>query len=144
SRRSDAFSPDEAGFLRTVVAQIALAMDDALNFQESQRNGERLQLLLELTNRVVSTLDLREVLREIAANIRRVMQCEAVGVTLPDPDTGQLRICALDFPTSKGIVREGVVVSQAAGSVLRVFQSGQPLKLTSQQLQSEPMVVLEG
>ncbi len=122
SRQTDPYCDDEVRFLSMVAAQIALAMDDARNFQESQRNGERLRLLLDLTNRVVATLDLREVLREIAASIRRVMQCDAVGVTLPDPDTGQLRLCALDFPTSKGIVREGIVVTSASVSVLEVFE----------------------
>ncbi|HUA60445.1 MAG TPA: sigma 54-interacting transcriptional regulator [Verrucomicrobiae bacterium] len=144
SRQLDAYSEDEVRFLAMVAAQVALAMDDALNFQESQRNGERLRLLLDLTNRVVSTLDLREVLREIAANIRRVMQCDAVGVTLPDPDTGQLRLCALDFPTSKGIVREGAVVTSASSSVLQVFQTGKPVNLTPEQIQSEHMVAKEG
>ncbi len=144
SRQADAYSDDEVRFLSMVAAQIALAIDDTLNFRESQRNGERLRLLLDLTNRVVSTLDLREVLREIAASIRRVMQCDAVGVTLPDPDTGQLRLCALDFPTSKGIIREGIVVSSASVSVLQVLQTGQPVNLTPEQISAEHMVASEG
>ena len=144
SRQADVYSDDEVRFLGMVAAQIALAMDDALNFQESQRNGERLRLLLDLTNRVVSTLDLREVLREIAASIRRVMQCDAVGVTLPDPDTGQLRLCALDFPTSKGIVREGIVVTNAAKSVLQVYRTGQAVNLTEEEILAEPIVASEG
>ena len=41
-------------FLTLVVNQIALAMDDALNFNSSQRAHDRLQLLLDLTNRIVS------------------------------------------------------------------------------------------
>jgi len=144
SLQSDAYSEDEVRFLEMVAAQIALAIDDALNFQESQRSGERLRLLLDLTNRVVSTLDLREVLREIAASIRRVMQVEAVGVTLPDPDTGKLRLCALDFPTSKGIVREGAVVHGSSVSVHEVFETGQPLNLTPAQIQAEHVVASEG
>ena len=144
SRQADAYSDDEVRFLSMVAAQIALAIDDTLNFRESQRNGERLRLLLDLTNRVVSILDLREVLREIAASIRRVMQCDAVGVTLPDPDTGQLRLCALDFPTSKGIIREGIVVSSASVSVLQVLQTGQPVNLTPEQISAEHMVASEG
>ena len=52
--------------------QIALAMGDSISFRASQQAQERLQLLLDLTNRVVSNLNLRDVLREISANIRRV------------------------------------------------------------------------
>ncbi|HUP03754.1 MAG TPA: sigma 54-interacting transcriptional regulator [Bryobacteraceae bacterium] len=144
SRREGAFSADEVGFLSMVASHIALAMDDALNFQESQRKGERLQLLLDLTNRIASTLDLREVLREIAASIRRVMHCDGVGVTLPDPDTGQLRLCALDFPNSKGILREGLTVDQGFGTVTEVFETGQAINLTPEQIQCECLVASEG
>ena len=85
SQIADAYSPEEVRFLSFVAGQIALAMDDALNFQ-------RLKLLLDLTNRVVSKLDLRELLREVSASIRGVMQCDGVGVTLSDPETDQLRV----------------------------------------------------
>ena len=85
SHLDDAYSPEEVRFLSLVAGQIALAMDDAL----AQR---RLNLLLDLTNRVISKLDLRELLREICASIRSVMQCESVGVTLSDAETGQLRL----------------------------------------------------
>ncbi len=82
-------------------------MDDAFNFQASQRAQERLELLLDLTNRVVSNLNLRDVLREISANIRRVMQCDGVGIDLPSPEDKKLRLYALDFPDNPGIIEEG-------------------------------------
>jgi hypothetical protein len=43
-----------------------------------QRQNERLQLLLDLTTRITSNLDLREVLRAVAANIRKVESVETV------------------------------------------------------------------
>jgi len=100
SEIADAYSPEEVRFLSLVAGQIALAMDDALA-------QERLNLLLDLTNRVVSKLDLRELLREISASIRHVMQCDGVGVTLSDPETGQLGLYAFDQPGGKGIARIG-------------------------------------
>jgi formate hydrogenlyase transcriptional activator len=144
SRMPDAYSEEQVRFLSLVAQQIAVAMDDALNFQESQRAEERLRLLLDLTNRVVSTLDLRALLREIAASIRRVMHCDGAGVTLPDPETGELRLYALDFPTGKGILREGVVVTDFTQTVETVFRSGLPLNLTKEQIQSEGPVAAEG
>jgi hypothetical protein len=38
-------------------------MDDAINFRAAQRARGRLALLLDLTNQVVSKLNLRDVLR---------------------------------------------------------------------------------
>src|SRR5580704_9144498 len=91
----DAWFPEDVRFCTLVVNQIALAMDDAINFQASRRAQERLELLLDLTNRVVSKLNLRDVLREISANIRRVMQCDGVAISLPGPpgpDEKRLRL----------------------------------------------------
>jgi formate hydrogenlyase transcriptional activator len=76
SVRRDAYSPEDVRFCTLVANQLAVAMDDAINFRASQRARERLELLLDLTNRVVSKLHLRDVLREISANIRRVMGCD--------------------------------------------------------------------
>src|SRR5579884_3504178 len=97
SEQPDAYSEDDMGFFALAASQIALAMDDALNFQASERAHERLSLLLDLTNTVVSNLDLRDLLRAVAASIRRVMQCDGVGVGLPDEEN-RLQLYALDYP----------------------------------------------
>ena len=137
----DAYSPEEVRFCSLVANQIALAMDDAINFQASQRAQERLELLLDLTNRVVSNLNLRDVLREISANIRRVMQCDGVGIDLPSPDDKKLRLYALDFPNNPGIIEEGFEPpADEKASSLRVFLSGEPLILSKEEIESEPSI----
>jgi formate hydrogenlyase transcriptional activator len=131
----DAYSDDEVRFCALVADQIALAMDDAINFRASQRAQERLELLLDLTNRVVSNLNLREVLREISAQIRRVMQCDGVGIDLPSPEDGKLRIYALDFPDAPLKIEEGY--EPAAGdktSAVRVFRTGEAVILSDQEI----------
>jgi formate hydrogenlyase transcriptional activator len=135
----DAYSDDEVQFCALVANQIALAMDDAINFRASQRAQERLELLLDLTNRVVSNLNLRDVLREISANIRRVMQCDGVGVDLPSPVDKKLRLYALDFPDNPGIIQEGFEpAADEKASALLVFQSGQAVILSEGQIEQEP------
>ena len=136
----DAYSQEEIRFCSLVANQIALAMDDAINFQASQRAQERLELLLDLTNRVVSNLNLRDVLREISANIRRVMQCDGVGIDLPSPEDKKLRLYALDFPDNPGIIQEGSEPpADEKASVLRVFQSGEPVLLSRGDIEAEPL-----
>ena len=68
SERADAYSEDEVRFLGLVADQMALAIDDALNFETSRTAQEQLKLLLDLTHSVVSTLDLRELLRSVSGN----------------------------------------------------------------------------
>src|SRR5713226_149520 len=144
SERPNAYSEDEVRFLSLVVDQIALATDDALNFEASQRAQNRLELLLRLTNRVVSNLELRDLLREISANIRNVMQCDGVGVTLPDAEDGTLRLYALDFPGSKGIIREGLAGAEEEATAATAFRTGQPIRVSGSELEQNRFAVAEG
>jgi formate hydrogenlyase transcriptional activator len=79
-----------------------------------QRQNERLELLLNLTTKITSSLDLREVLRAIAANIREVIQGDAVTVALPDAASGKFRAFAVDFPHGKGVIKEELLVTPSA------------------------------
>jgi formate hydrogenlyase transcriptional activator len=138
SQIADAYSAEEVRFLSLVAAQIALAMDDALA-------QERLNLLLDLTNRVVSKLDLRELLREISGSIRQVMQCDGVGVILADPETRQLRLCAFDHPRSKGVIQEGDIISEEESETLfRAFRTSQPVSVAEVDSTADPLASAEG
>jgi formate hydrogenlyase transcriptional activator len=54
-----------------------------------------------------------------------MMLCDLVAVNLPDPETGELKLYALDFPSAKGFLREGMLCPP--GSLpARVFSTGQP------------------
>ena len=135
-----AYSRDEVRFCSLVADQIALAQDDAINFQASLKAQERLQLLLDLTNRVVSNLNLRDVLREISAQVRRVMHCDGVGIDLPSPEDGKLRLYVLDIdgfdvpPTEEGYESP----ADADIAPARAFRTGEAI------LQSGDEIVDEG
>ena len=127
SERADAYSEDEVRFLGLVADQMALAIDDALNFETSRTAQEQLKLLLDLTNSVVSTLDLRELLRSVSGNLRRVMGCDLAGVGLPDAENNKhLRLYALDFPDSKGFVTEEVLLPIEGTPPGAAFKTGEP------------------
>jgi len=128
SKAADIYTAEEVCFLSVVADQIALAFDNALHFDAAQvsqqqllKKKERLELLLELTNHVVSNLEFRDLLRAVAASTRRVMGCDGVGITLPDYDTSDLRIYALDFPLKDDSVQEEGLLpdDDVAGAVFR-------------------------
>jgi formate hydrogenlyase transcriptional activator len=75
-----------------------------------QRQNERLRLLLDLTSKITSNLDVWEVVRAVSANLREVMFGDLVGIGLPDEASGKLRIYTLDLPGSPGILREGMLI----------------------------------
>jgi formate hydrogenlyase transcriptional activator len=143
SVQPEAYSPEEVRFFSLVADQIALATDDAINFANSQRAQERLQLLLDLTNRVASHLNLREVLREISAQIRGVMQCDGVGIGLPCPEDGKFRIYVLDFPNAPADLEEGYEPDDD-NPVAAVFRTGEPALLTEDELKRLKIAVDHG
>src|SRR6266481_583146 len=51
---------------------------------ELQRESDRLKLLLDITNTLVSNLECRDLLRTVSASIRQVMRCDNVSAWLPD------------------------------------------------------------
>src|SRR6266404_3898691 len=79
-----------------------------------QRQNERFELLLNLTAKITSSLDLREVLRAIAANMREVIHADAVTVALPDAASEKFRVFAMDFPHGKGVIKEELLVAPSA------------------------------
>jgi len=125
SHLDDAYSTEDQRFLSLVADKIALAMDDA-------RAHRRLRLLLDITNRMVTKLELRDLLREVVASIRQCMQCDKVGVSLPDPEDGELRRYVSDQAgceeMSVGPVRERSRI---------VFRTGKPLIATREELAAE-------
>ena len=86
----------------------------------------RLQLLLDLTKRITSNLQLREVLRAIAANVREVIRCDAVVISLPDVASGTVRLYAVDFPNSKGLIAEEQIVAMS-GAARRALETLEPV-----------------
>jgi formate hydrogenlyase transcriptional activator len=127
SKLPNAYSEEEVRFLSFVVDQIALAVDDALHAQELERKNKRLTLLLDLNNAVVSNLELRDLLRAMSANVRRVMECDVAGVALPELESNELQLYAFDFPGSEGIAREGFAMPiSGVLAPAKVFSTGNP------------------
>ncbi len=131
SKTPNAYSREEVRFLTLVAGQVATAIDDALNFKASRSaeaelkdRNDRLRLLLEVNNTLVSHLEFRELLRAISANLRSVMHCDAAGVVLREGTTGLLRYYAIDFPDGPGLVQEGQVLDKDSPTA-SVFQSGE-------------------
>jgi formate hydrogenlyase transcriptional activator len=92
---------------------------------------DRLQLLFDVTNQVVSNLPLRDLLRAVSENIRRLMQCDCASLALPDEEEKQLRLHVLDFPEGKGFFHEEGVYSIEGSPYGAAFRTMKPLALGS-------------
>jgi formate hydrogenlyase transcriptional activator len=133
SRDRNAYGPGDVCFLQLLARGVALAIDDVLNLRKSraarlklERQNTRLRLLLDMTNRITSNLDLTDLLRTISGNVRQVMECDLVAISLLDSESEQFRIYVLDFPNGKGFIHEELVTSHD-GISRRAFETLKPV-----------------
>jgi formate hydrogenlyase transcriptional activator len=123
----NAYDEEEVRFLGLASDQIGLAIDAAVNSFLSRRSEERLKLILDLTNQVVSTLEFHDLLVTASASVRRVMHCDAAAVMLVDADGAHLRVHALDYPDSRGLFAEGALVPIEGSMPGSSFKTGKPM-----------------
>jgi formate hydrogenlyase transcriptional activator len=135
SSQRDAYRPSSLAILTMVAAQVAVAVENALNYEEARalqqqviRERDRLKLLLDVNNAVVSNLALSELFRAIPASARNAMQCDAACLSLPDREQTQLRVYGLDFPAGKGFMQDQMVLPMAGTSPGRAYQTGKPVR----------------
>ena len=106
--------------------------------EDLQRESERLKLLLDMTNKMVSILEPRDLLRAISASIRQCMHCDTVAVWFPDAEQRHLRARVMDFPESRGFVKEDLLRPIKDSTLGEAFRTGKPVVVTVAELTSGP------
>jgi len=108
---------------------------------ELKDERDRLRLLLEITNCMVSKLDLRGLLDELSASLLRVMHCDHCALLLPDSDSGKLRATMLYNSESRGITQEGMIVPMTGSISGKVFRTGKSLRIDNiEMVRNDPEV----
>jgi len=118
SLRRRAYQEAEVNFMRQVARQVAVAVDNVLH-DESARSAQeqltherdRMRLLLEVNNAVVSHLDLEDLFTAVSACLRKVIQHDSSGLVLCDQETGWFRVHVLHFAKNESFIEEGRVES---------------------------------
>jgi len=132
-------------FLQEAAGLIAIALDNALNYQNGQsyqqhlaHERDRLRVLLEVNNALVTKLDTRELLATISTCLREVMHHDYTALVLHDPETNELRVRVLDFPRGKGLVQEEMAIPVKGTPVGEAFTSRKPQLLGRADLERFP------
>lgn len=153
--RPQAIPDSDIQFMQRVAAQVAVAVDNSLNFESSQayqrelaEQRDRLQVLLEINNVLVTSRELSELFRGIVTALSRVLHHDYTSLALLDPATNLLKIHALDFDgsdalgagkeitvrldqspagrcilTSKPVIFHGAELDQFPAEIVRVLRS---------------------
>jgi formate hydrogenlyase transcriptional activator len=116
------YTSGEVDFLRLVANQVAVAVDNALNYEAARasqhqlaRERDRIRLLLEVNNAVVSHLALGDLFPAVSACLRRVVQHDGSALVLVDEVTGRFRVHVLQFAKNESFIEEGRMESDGCG-----------------------------
>ena len=130
----NAYRPEELALPQLAASLVAVAVENALNYEDAQafqrqviRERDRLKLLLDVNNAVVSNLALEELCHTIPISVRNAMQCDAACLSLPERDSSQLRVQGLDFPHGKGFMQDEMFLPVAGTSPGTAYRSGSPV-----------------
>ena len=124
----------ELQFMQRVGSQVAVAVDNALNFETSQayqaqlaQERDRLEVLLEVNNVLVSSRELPELFRGIITSLEKVIHHDYTSLALLDSASGLLKIHALDFSSRPGLFNQEITVPLDTTPSGVCFTTGQPL-----------------
>ena len=109
SREPVTYTAADVAFLGEVAKLVAVAVDNALNFDEAQATQrqlsterDHLRLLLEVTNAMVANLDLPGLVDAISSSLERAIPHEFTALALYDKDSGELVVHAVAAKSGDG------------------------------------------
>ena len=127
-------SEAEIQFMKRVAAQVAVAVDNALNFETAEafqkqlaRERDRLQVLLEINNLLVSTRDPAAVFKGIVSSLKPVLQHDYTSLALLEAGSGLLKIHYLDLPGNSSVTKGEITVPLGGSPAGQCFANSQVL-----------------
>jgi formate hydrogenlyase transcriptional activator len=140
---SDEFDVFDERATRVVDVATVLASNAELTdlLTVLQRERDQLDLLLDVTNAVVTHLDTRELFRAVAPALRRCVSADVAALSLYDPEAGVLRHHVCDSPddfcerSKVPMATESTLDGSASGYV---FKTGRPRVFSPADLDSFP------
>ena len=113
STRQKDYDREDLKLMSTVTAHVAVAVENALNFEEARsyqqllaRERDRLRLLLEVNNEVISHLELGDLFLAVSSALRECFHHEYTGLWLFEEGSPQLRCVGMDFPSTRGFIEK--------------------------------------
>ncbi len=107
------YDAEDLKLMTTVAAHVAVAVENALNFEDAcsyqqllLRERDRLRLLLEVNNHVISHLELGDLFQAVSSALRDCFHHEYTGLWLFEEGTTKLRCVGMDFPSNRGFIQK--------------------------------------
>jgi formate hydrogenlyase transcriptional activator len=111
--RGQEFLPEDVELLSSLASHVAVALECALARDRAElyqrqvmKERDRLQLLLEVNNHIVSKLEVDELFQAVAASMRKHFGNDVTTFWLTNKQSGCLERRFLDFPTGEGFLEK--------------------------------------
>jgi formate hydrogenlyase transcriptional activator len=101
------FSETDLELFEHVADQIAIAVENSLNYERANRERVRAQMLLEINNAITTNLDLHELIQATSACLRNYFQHDFAGVALWDDEKNQMSVHSVDSAEPNKYLVEG-------------------------------------
>ena len=138
------YSAEDVVFMGEVAKLVAVATENALNFDATQclqrqlaSERDHLRLLLEVTNALVSNLDLPGLISVVSSSLQRAIPHEFTALALHDPDRDDLVIQAAAFKSGDAHGHGTRRVSIATSPSGRAFTARQTIVFDERDLTSQ-------
>jgi formate hydrogenlyase transcriptional activator len=147
--QGEEFAPEDVEMLRSLASHVAVALECALARDNAElyrrqvaKERDRLRLLLEINNHIVSKLDINELFQSASASIRTYFRNDFTGFWLIDKNSNQLECVVLDFPTGKGSLT-AVLKSELSDSDHERLRAHVPELLAIEEIETLPARIAE-
>ena len=129
SLRENAFTEEDAELLEQIAGPVAIAVENALNFQRAERERDRFQLMLNINNAVVSHLDLNQLVKTISECLRDIVPHDSAGIALYEPEFNHLREYTNVEYKDLAAMKIGEAIPLEGTPAGEVFLTGKPMLL---------------
>jgi formate hydrogenlyase transcriptional activator len=147
--QGEEFAPEDVEMLRSLASHVAVALECALARDSAElyqrqvvKERDRLRLLLEINNHIVSKLDINELFRSASASIRTYFRNDFTGFWLIDKQSNQLQCVVLDFPSGKGSL-VAVLKSELSDTDHEKLRAHTPELLSVEEITNLPAGIVE-
>jgi formate hydrogenlyase transcriptional activator len=143
------FSAADIELMGSVAAHVSVALESALALesaeayrQELERERDRLKLLLEINNYIITHLEVNEFLRAASKSIREFLKNAFTGFWLFEKSSNQLECITFDFPERQGFLAD-VPIPELGESDLKSMRTRVPTVLGEREIEALPALISE-
>jgi formate hydrogenlyase transcriptional activator len=143
------YSHADLELMGSVAAHVSVALESALALksaeayrQKLERERDRLKLLLEINNHIITHLDISDLFRAASVSIREFFQNAFTGFWLFEEGSNQLQCITFDFPGTRGFLHD-IPAPHLTESDLESIRARAPTTFGKEEIETWPEFVAD-